>query len=115
MHRKKTGFAYRLSDIDKEWIYTDEHSSASYSHLNPGTYLFEVKGCNSDGVWNEEPVKMTVTILPPFWASPVAYLVYMVLITILGTVIILWFKRKKRLKRVLMQERMYEEEPKGII
>jgi signal transduction histidine kinase/ligand-binding sensor domain-containing protein/DNA-binding response OmpR family regulator len=111
---QKNRFAYRLSDIDKEWIYTDEHSSASYSHLNPGTYLFEVKGCNSDGVWNEEPVKMTVTILPPFWASPVAYLVYMVLITILGTVIILWFKRKNELKRVLMQERMYEESQKEL-
>lgn len=110
----KNRFAYRLSDVDKEWIYTDEHSSASYSHLNPGTYLFEVKGCNSDGVWNEEPIKMTVTILPPFWAGTVAWLVYTILFAALGTIAFLWFKRKNELRRVLMQERMYEENQKEL-
>lgn len=111
---QKNRFAYRLSGIDKEWIYTNEHSSASYSHLDPGTYLFEVKGCNSDGVWNERPAKMTVTILPPFWASPVAYLVYIILVAVLGTVIILWIRRRNELKRILFQERIYEENQKEL-
>ena len=111
---QKNRFAYRLSDVDKEWIYTDEHSSASYSHLNPGTYLFEVKGCNSDGVWNEKPVKMAVTILPPFWAGPIAWAAYTILLTVLGTITFFWFKRKNELRRVLMQERMYEENQKEL-
>lgn len=111
---QKNRFAYRLSDIDKDWIYTNEHSSASYSHLNPGTYFFEVKGCNSDGIWNNQPVRMTVTILPPFWASPVAYIAYTILITGLGTIIVLWFRRKNELKRILLQEKMHEENQKEL-
>lgn len=111
---QKNRFAYRLSGIDKEWVYTNEHSSASYSHLNPGTYLFEVKGCNSDGIWSEKIIRMTITILPPFWATPMAYFVYLIFITGLSIVIVLWIRRKSEMKRILMQEKVYEENQKAL-
>jgi signal transduction histidine kinase len=40
---------------------------ATYTNLDPGKYIFRVQGSNSDGVWNEEGVSLTVIITPPWW------------------------------------------------
>jgi signal transduction histidine kinase len=37
--------------------------------LNPGDYVFRVKGSNSDGVWNDTGAAIAVTIHPPFWRT----------------------------------------------
>ena len=43
-----------LEGVDKEWIYTDGKNEASYTNLQPGDYVFRVKGSNNDGLWNTE-------------------------------------------------------------
>ncbi len=40
---------------------------ATYTNLDPGKYVFRVQGSNSDGVWNEEGVSLTIVITPPWW------------------------------------------------
>ena len=45
-----------------------EHK-ATYTNLDPGTYIFKVKGANNSGVWNEEGASIEVVISPPFWAT----------------------------------------------
>lgn len=65
----KNQFAYYLEGFDKEWIYSGSRRQASYSNLEPGTYMFRVKGSNSDGLWNEEGLTLTIRILTPFWKT----------------------------------------------
>jgi predicted signal transduction protein with EAL and GGDEF domain len=45
------------------------HRTATYTNLNPGDYVFQVKASNDRGVWNEQPTTLAVTILPPFWKT----------------------------------------------
>ena len=42
---------------------------ATYTNLDPGKYVFRVQGSNSDGVWNEEGVSLTIVITPPWWRT----------------------------------------------
>jgi hypothetical protein len=35
---------------------------------------------NSDGIWNEEGVSLKISILPPFWKSGIAFVIYIALI-----------------------------------
>ena len=42
---------------------------ATYTNLNPGHYVFRVRGSNSDGVWNEEGVSLPIVITPPWWRT----------------------------------------------
>lgn len=74
----KNQYAYRLRNFkvkndvnDKEgWIYTSaDRRFATYTNLDPGTYYFEVKASNNDGVWNETPTVLKIKILPPFWLT----------------------------------------------
>ncbi len=62
-------YAYRLEGFDPDWIYCGARRYASYTNLPPGRYLFRVKAANSDGVWNEEGVAVTVVIAPAFWQT----------------------------------------------
>jgi ligand-binding sensor domain-containing protein/two-component sensor histidine kinase len=70
IHPEKNKYAYKLEPFGKEWIYTDaSQRSAYYTNLDPGEYIFKVKGSNNDGVWNENPTELKIVITPPFWQT----------------------------------------------
>jgi ligand-binding sensor domain-containing protein/two-component sensor histidine kinase len=60
-------YAYLLEGADKNWIYSRQVNTASYSGLKPGTYTFKVKAANNDGLWGNETV-LKIIISPPFYA-----------------------------------------------
>jgi ligand-binding sensor domain-containing protein/DNA-binding CsgD family transcriptional regulator len=63
-------YAYKMEGLSGEWVHTDaEKRVASFSGLEPGTYTFRVKGCNNDGIWNEQGAAIRVVIAPPFWKT----------------------------------------------
>jgi ligand-binding sensor domain-containing protein/anti-sigma regulatory factor (Ser/Thr protein kinase) len=62
-------FQYQLAGFDKNWIEAGANNTATFTNLDPGTYVLRVKGSNSNGVWNEEPTKLTITILPPWYLT----------------------------------------------
>ena len=63
-------FKYRLTPHEKDWTATEpQRRYVHYPKLPHGHYTFEVKACNEDGVWNEIPATLTVTVLPPFWQT----------------------------------------------
>ena len=65
----KNQYAYRLSGFEKDWNYVGTKREASYTNLDPGTYIFEVKASNNDGLWNDKPLQIKITIVPPFWMT----------------------------------------------
>ncbi len=63
-------FAYQLEGFDQGWVYTNATKRfATYTNLDPGTYLFRVKSANKDGVWSPEAATLSITILPPWWKT----------------------------------------------
>jgi len=72
-------YAYRMKGFNDEWIYTNaDNRSATYTNLDPGSYVFEVKGSNNDGVWNEAGKSVVVVITPPWWKTNWAYSLYII-------------------------------------
>jgi ligand-binding sensor domain-containing protein len=70
IHSEKNQYAYKLENYDEDWIITDASKRfATYTNLNPGNYVFKVKGSNNDGVWNETPTQLLIIITPPFWQT----------------------------------------------
>ncbi|MFC1527531.1 sigma 54-interacting transcriptional regulator [Candidatus Neomarinimicrobiota bacterium] len=62
-------YAYMMEGFDIDWVYSGNRRFASYTNLDPGNYVFKVKGSNDDNVWNEEGVSVKITIVPPFWET----------------------------------------------
>lgn len=61
-------YSHKLENFDKDWSPASMERKATYTNLDPGEYVFRVRGCNSDGVWNMEGTRVRVIILPPWWA-----------------------------------------------
>ena len=62
-------YAYMMEGLDRDWVYAGTRRHVDYPNLNPGRYVFRVRGSNNDGVWNEEGVALYITISPPFWQT----------------------------------------------
>ncbi|WP_128544543.1 hybrid sensor histidine kinase/response regulator [Larkinella soli] len=62
-------YAYKLEGFDQGWIFAGNRRTATYTNLDPGTYVFRVKGSNNDGVWNQTGTAVTLIITPPFWQT----------------------------------------------
>jgi signal transduction histidine kinase/ligand-binding sensor domain-containing protein/DNA-binding response OmpR family regulator len=91
-------YAYMMEGFNAGWLYTDgEHRRATYTNLDPGHYTFKVKVQNGDGTWGKEKA-LQVNIQPPFWRTPLAYLIY----TLVAAVILL-FARRMVLERIHMR------------
>lgn len=73
---EKNQYAYKLEGFLDEWSYIGDRRSVSFTNLNAGTYTFQVRAANNDGVWNPEPATLEIVIKPPFWRTPWAYAAY---------------------------------------
>jgi signal transduction histidine kinase/ligand-binding sensor domain-containing protein/DNA-binding response OmpR family regulator len=69
-------YAYILKPFNKTWNYIGSTTTAYYTNLDPGEYVFAVRACNNDGVWNETGTQILVVIHPPIWMTWYAYLFY---------------------------------------
>lgn len=74
---EKNQFAYMLEGFDKDWIRTDyDKRFATYTNLEPGEYVLKVKASNNDRLWDDTPSSIRIHIVPPFWQTIWAYLLY---------------------------------------
>ncbi len=71
----KNRLQYKMDGVDDEWILSDRRF-ATYTNMNPGDYVFNVKGSNGDGIWNDNIRKINIHISPPWYNNWTAYTVY---------------------------------------
>ncbi|MCZ4245527.1 hybrid sensor histidine kinase/response regulator transcription factor [Pedobacter punctiformis] len=76
----KNAYAYKLIGFEKNWNYVST-PTASYTNLSPGNYKLLVKGSNNDGLWTENSTELTIKVLPPFYQTWWAYLLYFCILT----------------------------------
>ncbi len=104
-------YAYQLEGLDKDFIFSDSHTRASYSNLDPGEYSFYVKARRKGHEW-QQPVKlMDIKVKPNPWFSVparIAYILIFLSIIIFANWFYLHYKLIKQ-KFSLSEERMRHE------
>jgi signal transduction histidine kinase/ligand-binding sensor domain-containing protein/DNA-binding response OmpR family regulator len=85
---QKNEYAYRLLNFEEDWQYIGTQRTATFTNLDPGTYTFQVKATNHDGIWNETPTTLEITIQPPWWQTWWAYTGY--LLVLLSVIIFIY-------------------------
>ncbi|TEW67969.1 hybrid sensor histidine kinase/response regulator [Mucilaginibacter phyllosphaerae] len=72
----KVKFEYMMEGFDKNWITADNLTrKVVYTNLDAGNYTFKVRASNP-GFWSSKQIAMQVTILPPWWKTTWAYILY---------------------------------------
>ncbi len=64
---KATRYQYRLFGVAPDWCPPTSQRAVTFATLEPGTYTFEARAINNDGVHSLRPAAVTFMILPPFW------------------------------------------------
>lgn len=96
-------YAYRLKGIDRTWQYLyGERHEISYNALPPGSYTLEVRQIDALGDAKDEVLSYGVTILPPWYWSLWAKIVYLLVIAAL----LVWIMNFYIMRRRLHQERL---------
>lgn len=95
-------YAYYLEGYDNQWHYVDASlRQASFENMPSGTYKLHVKAADSFGQWNEMPYTLKIRVLPPWYASWWAFLIYLCLIGLGIRFSILWYRERLRTKNRL--------------
>lgn len=103
-------YATFLHGYDKEWHYIGNRTEAYYTNLSPGTYVFEVKAANNDGVWQEKTRKLVIEIHPPLWRTWYAYSFYVVLVSTVLVLIMYYVSKKQKLERELYYQQQLQKQ-----
>ena len=72
-------YAYQLVGFDEHWQYIGNRREVTFTNLNAGDYLLKIKATNNDGVWNEKGTQLKIKILPPWYLTRWAYLLWTLL------------------------------------
>lgn len=75
---ENTNYHYYLEGSSHHWIPLQKNRIISFTNLPPGTYRLRIKATNPEFLDTEEKV-LQIHILPPFWKTYWAYLLYIVL------------------------------------
>ncbi len=82
INHQKLKYAYMLKGYDEDWISSSiDYRLASYNSLSKGTYFLRIKASENDITLPGPYKEMVIVILPPWWKSGVAFVIYMVLIS----------------------------------
>lgn len=77
---KKAAYEYTLEGFDKKWI-TSKDNNILYTNLNPGKYTLYVREIQYDpNLEHPRTIQMEIRIHSPWYASKLAYFLYLVLI-----------------------------------
>jgi signal transduction histidine kinase/ligand-binding sensor domain-containing protein/DNA-binding response OmpR family regulator len=107
---EKNEYMYRLTNYVDDWVAANNNGSATFVNVPAGEYIFEVKACNNDGVWNENPARISIVIKQYWYKSETALMVYSLAILIIILLIIRFYRERSKLKKALLIEKIKHEQ-----
>ena len=105
----KLRYQYQLEGFDHEWINAPaELRKVNYSNLDYGNYTFRIRASAGTNSWTE-PVMLAFSVAPPFWETPLAFVLYFISIVILLYLTRTYIVRRERMKAGIENERLEVE------
>lgn len=83
-------YAYRLIELSDskqpEWT-TTTVPEVNFINLPAGHFELQMRSTNADGVWCDNDKAITLLVIPTFWETPWAWLLWLLVVVILATII----------------------------
>lgn len=105
---KQCKYAYLLEGYNEKWHTVSPNiRQATFENLPSGTYHLRIKAADSRGRWSELPYKIEIRILPPWYASWWAYLIYIGIAVFAIRLGIRWYHARIRTKNRLQMTQVF--------
>lgn len=111
---KRIHYAYKMQGVYDSWTTLDVNRTVYFTDLKPGNYVFEVKAATGNGIWTPQPTLVHITILPPWWFSNTAYIIYFLLIALAIYILVRNYHRRAQEKLDLTFIRFEKEKEKEV-
>lgn len=72
-------YLYKMEGLEEDWNFISNQRSITYTNLRPGTYTFRVKAASNRETLNNNGAALQIEIIPPFWATWQAYVLYLLI------------------------------------
>lgn len=110
IHGDSYDFSYMLENYDTQWISLQKENKINFTKLPPGHYELKIKYKNDVLHADDNIYSLPITILPPWYLSVTAYILYGVLFALLICAIIYYIRRKFKKKQELIAQKIKEEQ-----
>ncbi len=105
---KRNHIAYRMSGLTDKWIDLGKQNRVTLTNLDAGDHLLEVRAANSDSIWSDTPLSLSIHKDPAPWQSRGAYAVYVLLaLSLIGYRLHL---QRAKFRHVLQEQQRLESE-----
>lgn len=104
---KKTKYQTYLEGLDSDWVDWTDNKFKEYTNLPAGSYTFRVRAMAHTGRISEE-ASYSFVVLPPWYATWWAYMLYILILGGLITAIVKWRSRKLKAENLILEERVKE-------
>ena len=102
-------YRYKLDGYDNDWVLAGNTHQASYTKVSPGSYTFLVNASNTSGTWSQYIKSFKLQIAPPWYATKMAWLCYVIILAGLA-----WtFIRFRVSREIMKQEIVLKEKQAG--
>lgn len=103
-------YFYQLENYNTQWVSLKKENKIRFTNLPPGEYTLKVKYRNDVVSADDKVYSLRVTVLPPWYLSTLAYVVYSILFLILMVLAVLYARRKFAQKQLALARRIKEEQ-----
>ncbi|MDW7692912.1 response regulator [Flammeovirgaceae bacterium SG7u.111] len=112
---ESNSFKYRLKGVDDNWLHASAlQNSVNYPQLPHGDYTFQLKALNSDKIESNEIRELHIHILPPWYATWFARLLFGLSFACILFVIYKYLKNLSQLKQSLKLEGLAKQQDKEL-
>ena len=99
---EKNVYVYQLEGYDDDWQYCAKGvHRAAFQNLPSGTYHLKVKATDGYGKWQELPYTITILVLPPWYASRIAFMFYILMLICGIFAAARWYKERVKTRNSL--------------
>ncbi|MFQ3547047.1 MAG: two-component regulator propeller domain-containing protein, partial [Termitinemataceae bacterium] len=102
-------YSFKLEGFDKDWSLPSTEHVATYTNIPGGSYVLRIRTANSEGMWNDDAYTLPIQIDRPFYLTPLALIIYILLVIATGYGIALYFNRIRLKAKITELERLKKE------
>lgn len=94
-------YKYILEGFDENWNVADGSRKASYTNLNPGTYIFKVKASKGENDREGNIASVHLIVLPPFYMKTwFISLAGVIIISVIAILFVVTLRRREQKKNI---------------
>ncbi|MDR1558068.1 MAG: response regulator [Tannerellaceae bacterium] len=102
---ERSSFVYKLARKDESWhLLSARENTLSFTNLEPGEYTLQISRLGVNRQPSAHVRTFNITILPPWYATPVAQAVYVLLLLCLTLWTVYFFRVRNRLRFECMEK-----------